>query len=140
MNAVGDPVGLGLVASLARPGGNITGISPVVPEEWDGKMLQLLREALPRAKRVALFVSDSVLQLAVSGTMRSAAQRLGLDVIPFPVRKPSDAAAVMGASAALVVALNTGYRSPCIAAAGRKTTASGLLLSTISIGTASRRS
>ena len=48
-----DPVGLGLVASLARPGGNITGIS-FLSEELPGKWLELLKEALPRISRVAV--------------------------------------------------------------------------------------
>jgi putative ABC transport system substrate-binding protein len=52
MAAVADPVGSGLVASLARPGGNITGLSLILPE-LGGKRLELLREVLPRITRVA---------------------------------------------------------------------------------------
>ncbi len=52
--AVGDPVGLGLVASLARPGGNITGLTAVVSPEIAGKQLELLQEAVPKASRVAV--------------------------------------------------------------------------------------
>src|SRR5262249_18443507 len=50
--AVGDPVGSGLVKSLAQPGGNVTGVS-LVNVEFSGKRLQLLKEALPRLSRVA---------------------------------------------------------------------------------------
>jgi putative tryptophan/tyrosine transport system substrate-binding protein len=50
----GDPVGVGLVASLARPGGNITGLSTLAPE-LSGKRLELLKETVPRLSRVAAF-------------------------------------------------------------------------------------
>jgi putative ABC transport system substrate-binding protein len=51
---VGDPVGSGFVASLARPGGNITGLSTLAPE-LSGKRLELLKEIVPRLSRVAVF-------------------------------------------------------------------------------------
>jgi putative ABC transport system substrate-binding protein len=54
MAAVGDPVGDGIVASLARPGGNITGLSSVAPE-LSGKRLELLKEIVPKLSRVAVF-------------------------------------------------------------------------------------
>jgi putative ABC transport system substrate-binding protein len=54
MTQVGDPVGVGFVASLARPGGNITGLSSVAPE-LSGKQLELLKEIIPKLSRVAVF-------------------------------------------------------------------------------------
>ena len=54
MIAVGDPIRLGLAASLARPGGNLTGSASYGPE-LAAKSLELLKEALPEAKRVAIF-------------------------------------------------------------------------------------
>jgi putative tryptophan/tyrosine transport system substrate-binding protein len=54
----GDPVGTGLVASLAKPGGNITGLSDIGPE-ISGKQLELLKEAFPTISRVALFLNPS---------------------------------------------------------------------------------
>jgi putative ABC transport system substrate-binding protein len=54
MAQVGDPVGSGFVASLARPGGNITGLSTLAPE-LSGKRLELLKEIVPRLARVAVF-------------------------------------------------------------------------------------
>jgi putative tryptophan/tyrosine transport system substrate-binding protein len=54
MTQVGDPVGSGFVASLARPGGNITGLSSLAPELC-GKQLELLKEIIPRLSRVAVF-------------------------------------------------------------------------------------
>jgi ABC-type uncharacterized transport system substrate-binding protein len=53
MAAAGDPVGSGLVASLARPGGNVTGMSLMAPD-LGGKRLELLREVIPRLSRVAV--------------------------------------------------------------------------------------
>jgi putative ABC transport system substrate-binding protein len=54
MTQVGDAVGIGFVASLARPGGNITGLSTLAPE-LSGKRLELLKEIVPRLSRVAVF-------------------------------------------------------------------------------------
>jgi putative ABC transport system substrate-binding protein len=54
MTGVGDPVGSGFVASLARPGGNITGLSSLAPE-LSGKRLEILKEIIPRLSRVAVF-------------------------------------------------------------------------------------
>ena len=53
MTQVGDPVGSGFVASLARPGGNVTGLSTLAPE-LSGKRLELLKEIVPRLSRVAV--------------------------------------------------------------------------------------
>ena len=52
--AVADPVGLGLVQSLARPGGNITGFATLVPGDWDSKAVEILRELVPGASKIAL--------------------------------------------------------------------------------------
>jgi putative ABC transport system substrate-binding protein len=54
----GDPVGNGFVASLARPGGNITGLSTLSPE-LSGKRLELLKEIVPKCSRVAVFGTSS---------------------------------------------------------------------------------
>jgi putative ABC transport system substrate-binding protein len=53
MIAVGDPVGTGIVPSLARPGGNITGLSSIAPD-LEGKRLELLREVIPKLGTDAL--------------------------------------------------------------------------------------
>jgi putative ABC transport system substrate-binding protein len=57
--AVADPVGMGFAASLARPGGNATGVASSVPEGFLGKLLEFLREAVPRARRVAVFMNPA---------------------------------------------------------------------------------
>jgi putative ABC transport system substrate-binding protein len=51
---IADPIGLGFVESLARPGGNATGIATLVPEGFNGKQLQVLKELVPRASRIAV--------------------------------------------------------------------------------------
>ena len=55
--SVADPVGLGLVESFAHPGGNATGLASVVTEGFNGKQLQLLREVVPRASRIAVLIN-----------------------------------------------------------------------------------
>jgi len=55
---VGDPVAQGFVASLARPGGNITGLT-IMTREFSGKMLELLREVVPRIRRVAVLGQEA---------------------------------------------------------------------------------
>jgi putative tryptophan/tyrosine transport system substrate-binding protein len=57
--SVGDPVGLGLVSSLARPGGNVTGFSAVVPEGFAAKQFELLHEAVPGAARIAVLINPA---------------------------------------------------------------------------------
>jgi putative ABC transport system substrate-binding protein len=54
-----DPVGTGIVASLARPGGNITGLSTLSPE-ISGKQLELLKEIVPRLSRVAILGNSTI--------------------------------------------------------------------------------
>src|SRR5262249_43996248 len=54
MIAVRDPVGTGLIASLARPGGNVTGVSGSAGLEWVAKQLELLKETVPKIRRLAI--------------------------------------------------------------------------------------
>jgi putative ABC transport system substrate-binding protein len=85
-----DPVGSGFVASLARPGGNITGLSSVAPE-MSGKRLELLKEVLPRLARVAM-ISNSR-EPGNSPTLKEtelAAKALGLQLEEFDVHDPQD--------------------------------------------------
>ena len=55
--AVGDPEGIGLVQSLSRPGGNITGLTTAVPDDFLGKRIEVLRELIPNASKIALLVN-----------------------------------------------------------------------------------
>jgi putative ABC transport system substrate-binding protein len=57
--AVADPVALGLVESLAHPGGNVTGFASVVPEHFIGKQLQLLKAVVPQASRIAVLINPT---------------------------------------------------------------------------------
>jgi putative ABC transport system substrate-binding protein len=57
--AVADPVGLGLVQSLSRPGGNITGLATMVPEDFLGKRIEILQELVPGASKIALLVNPN---------------------------------------------------------------------------------
>jgi ABC-type uncharacterized transport system substrate-binding protein len=88
--AAGDPVGTGLVASLARPGGNITGLSIQQPDVA-AKRLELLREVVPSLGRLAIL--GNVGGPAVVLDMRevqAAARTLGLDVITLEIRRGED--------------------------------------------------
>ena len=77
--AVGDPVGNGLVASLARPGGNITGLSQQQPDTAR-KRLELLREVVPHLRRLAILLNpDNPAAAAESGEAQAAARALGLE-------------------------------------------------------------
>ncbi len=88
MANVGDPVGTGLVASLARPGGNITGLS-TLGEELSGKRLELIREVVPRLRRIGvLWNQDNPPNIAMFKELKAAAQSLGVDVRSLGVRPP----------------------------------------------------
>jgi putative tryptophan/tyrosine transport system substrate-binding protein len=80
--AVGDPVGLGLVQSLSRPGGNITGLATVVPEDFLGKRIEILRELVPGASKIAILVNPGNpmhrLQFADAEYLPRTARKLGV--------------------------------------------------------------
>jgi putative ABC transport system substrate-binding protein len=83
MVAVGDPVSTGLVASLARPGANVTGLTLDVTREQAGKNLELLKEAVPKVSRVAILRGPSVLtQIPYGKEAERAAKILGV-IIQF---------------------------------------------------------
>ena len=86
----GDPVSTGLVASLARPGGNTTGLA-TIGDDLAGKRLELLREVVPHLGRLALMgnVSNRFTVLEI-GQVREAASTLGLEVVIFEIRRAQD--------------------------------------------------
>ena len=87
--ASGDPVGSGLVASLSRPGGNVTGIS-LLASDYSAKWLGLLKEMLPNLHRVAvLWNPDNPSVVRETEQMREAARTLGLEVTALSA-KPAD--------------------------------------------------
>lgn len=85
-----DPVGDGVVASLARPGGNITGLSTLAPE-LSGKRLELLREVVPKISRVAvLWASNDAGTQASLKTLELAAMALNVELQRFELRDRKD--------------------------------------------------
>jgi putative ABC transport system substrate-binding protein len=85
-----DPVGTGIVSSLARPGGNITGLSLMAPD-LDGKRLELLKEAFPKVARVAfLWDPGSSRGNPALTDMEAAAKALGVKLQSLPVRSLDD--------------------------------------------------
>jgi ABC-type uncharacterized transport system substrate-binding protein len=87
---VANPVRSGLVASLGRPGGNITGLS-AVSEELSAKRLQLLKEALPKASRLAIIWNAGNPGLAITlGEMESAGPKFGFHLQTLPIRSVGD--------------------------------------------------
>ena len=88
--AAGDPVATGLVASLARPGGNVTGMS-LMSSELGTKRLELLREVLPRLSRVAvLWNVDNPYSMLVFKLTQAAGRTMGIEVRSLEVRGPDD--------------------------------------------------
>jgi putative ABC transport system substrate-binding protein len=88
----GDPLGTGLVASLARPGGNVTGLSNQATD-LAAKRLELLREVVPNLRRLAILANAGYLG-AVSevSEIQAAARTLGVDVAVFEIRRTEDIA------------------------------------------------
>jgi putative tryptophan/tyrosine transport system substrate-binding protein len=87
-----DPVGGGLVASLARPGGNVTGLS-VQSTDLAGKRLELLREVVPRLRRLAIMFDVGFPQAVLEmGEVEAAARMLGFEVAPLEIRRVEDIA------------------------------------------------
>jgi putative ABC transport system substrate-binding protein len=102
MLGVIDPVRRGLVASLAQPGGNVTGLTETVGMEILGKRLQLLKEAVPKVSRVAvLYYSGGQPDPLFKSAMEAAARALDVTLQPYGVEKPEE---LEGAFAAMTKA------------------------------------
>jgi putative tryptophan/tyrosine transport system substrate-binding protein len=86
---VGDPIGSGLVESLAKPGANVTGLSVLSPE-LGGKRLELLKEAFPRVKLIAFFWSPSASTTVALKAIRAPADALRLQIQSIEVRSSDD--------------------------------------------------
>jgi putative ABC transport system substrate-binding protein len=90
MVLVGDPVGSGLVANLAHPGGNVTGLSLMIPD-LTAKQLQLLKEAIPRLTRVAvLWNPETPFHAKVVENLKAAAPSLSIELSFVGVRTPEE--------------------------------------------------
>jgi putative ABC transport system substrate-binding protein len=131
MASIGDPVGAGVVASLAHPGGNVTGMS-LIATDLSAKRLQLLKEMLPRLQRAAVLSNpDNASVILKVREFLEAGRDMGIAIQAVDVRRPSDLDVAIGAAAAAraeaimdtgdalqttyrakIVELATGYRMP----------------------------
>jgi len=118
----GDPVGAGLVASLARAGGNVTGVSMMQGlDGLTGKRVELLKDALPAATRIGvLFYSDNPTNVRSVAQAEEVAGPLGLVVRPFPVQDGDVLEAVVDSAArGAWTALTSSRSTPSPAILGR---------------------
>ena len=127
MVGVGDPVRSGLVASLGRPGGNLTGVSLNTPE-ISGKRLQFLKEVVPRVSRIAVLTNPGTSLHAVFWQeTQEAARKLGAQLQAVEARRAEDfegafGTATRGRAGALVVfddGLFNGYRTQLVTLAAK---------------------
>jgi putative ABC transport system substrate-binding protein len=107
--ATADPVAAGFVASLARPGGNITGLS-AQSTDYVGKQLDLLREIVPAIRRLAVLANaDSPGAMLEMGQVQVVARTLGLEVVALEIRRADD---ITAAFAGLKDRADALYRVP----------------------------
>jgi putative tryptophan/tyrosine transport system substrate-binding protein len=109
--ASGDPIGAGLVVSLSRPGGNITGLSQQ-QTDTAGKRLELLREVVPPLRRLAILANtDNPASVLDRDEVQAAARTLGLEAILVEIRRAEDIApafeAIKGRADALYVCIDS---------------------------------
>jgi putative ABC transport system substrate-binding protein len=87
---IGDPIATGLVESLARPGGNVTGVSDIA-SELTAKRIELLKEVAPRLQRIAMLWNENDLAMTLRYKVSAeTAERLGATVQALGVRGPED--------------------------------------------------
>jgi putative tryptophan/tyrosine transport system substrate-binding protein len=144
--ASGDPVGDGLVASLAHPGGNLTGFAVMEPT-LGTKLLGMLKQVAPRATRVGVLVNpDSVTHQRIFAFLTTAAAKFAMEIVKAPARDPADIQAAMtqwgresgyglivpsdpstNAQRRLIIELAANYRMPAIYALRSAATDGGLM-------------
>ena len=99
MTAVGDPVAVGLVTSLGRPGGNVTGTANLAPQ-LSGKRLELLKDVMPGLSRVGVLVNAAITDKALDlRETQEAARTLGVSLSPAPVRQVGEFESALAAMA-----------------------------------------
>ena len=102
---MGNPVGSGIVASLSRPGGNVTGLS-IQSTDLASKRLELLREVLPRLRRLAIIGNASNPQVVLEmGEVQAVARGLDIEVAPLEIPRAEDIAPAFDALTASADAL-----------------------------------
>jgi len=95
MTTIGDPVGAGVVASLARPGGNVTGLS-LLATELSAKRVELLKEVLPALTRVAVLWNPNNASVVLKfKEIEAAAKSLNIQVRSMPIREANDIESVL---------------------------------------------
>ena len=99
---VADPIGLGLVQSLSRPGGNITGLATMVPQDFLAKRIQLLQELVPGASKIALLIvpGNPMHRLIVAEYVADAARKLGVALLIVEATTPEEIDAAFASAAA----------------------------------------
>ena len=99
---VADPVGMGLASRLAHPGGNLTGVATFVPGDFGGKGLDILRQALPQAKRLAVIInpSNEIHRLLFPIETKPAAAKLGFQLDLIEVREAGEMPGAIAAAKA----------------------------------------
>ena len=100
--AVADPVGLGLVQSLPRPGGNTTGFATMVPEDFLAKRIEILRELVPGASKIALSINpgNPIHRLIVTEYVPRTARNLGVVLLIVEATTPEEVDAAFASAAA----------------------------------------
>jgi putative ABC transport system substrate-binding protein len=119
MIAVADPVRAGLVASLARPGGNLTGVATLVPGGFMAKSLDLLHQVVPKATRIAALINptNDIHRFVFAQEIPDAARQLGVQMRIVEARSPDEVepaikAAVGERAEALLVAGDPVFNNP----------------------------
>jgi putative ABC transport system substrate-binding protein len=97
----GNPVGLGIISSLSRPGGNITGSSVDAGIEVWGKRLDLLREAIPRLSRLGFLVTTTRWMYREAELLKDVSEKAGITLVGSPLDSPVDEAAYRRAFATM---------------------------------------
>jgi putative ABC transport system substrate-binding protein len=123
---VGDPIGGGLVTSLARPGGNVTGLSVQAPDVGT-KRLELFRELVPGLRRLGIMANTTNFSTALEmNEVAAAARTLSLEVVTFGIRRAEDITAAFEAFKGRVDALYV--------AADPLVLTNGVAISTLAVG------
>src|SRR5262249_2274650 len=99
--AVADPVGVGLVQSLAQPGGNMTGLATVVPGNFLAKQIEILRELVPSASKIAILANpeNPLHRMSVADEFPRTATKLGMAWRTGEASKPEELKAAFAAAA-----------------------------------------
>jgi putative tryptophan/tyrosine transport system substrate-binding protein len=106
-----DMIGSGLAASLARPGGNTTGVS-ILASELDVKRLEILHEFVPQARSIAVLVDTTT--ISTRAQLASAARKLGVELVPFEAQSPDEISRMLDAIATAKVAAVNVLASPLL--------------------------